>query len=289
VLGFPGLLEDPPKAPTEMELATSLHPTAVIEWLGNNDALVPALIGQLQALTPLDQFQKNYKQILDDLQGTGAKIVTATIPDVTETPYFTSPRTLAQQWGKSVGDVTMELGIGPHDFIRPSAQIYVDGIFSGALKGPLPVDCPAPLSNLGVGSVPCVLTAEEASLVRSTINCFNAVIEKESAAHGAAVVDVHLRVEQIFTAGYKLKNVTLTSDFFGGLFSLDGIHPTATGYGIIANEFIKTINKTWNTSISEANIDEIFATDPLKQYARPLPATSNQRGIVSNTCAVSGI
>ncbi|MCK7523017.1 MAG: hypothetical protein MZV64_37730 [Ignavibacteriales bacterium] len=33
------------------------------------------------------------------------------------------------------------------------------------------------------------------------------------------------------------------------MFSLDGVHPTSRGQGIIANEFIKVINAKWGTSI----------------------------------------
>jgi hypothetical protein len=58
VLGFPALLLG--QAPTQLETAVALRPTTIIEALGNNDALVPALVGQLAALTPLDQFTASY-------------------------------------------------------------------------------------------------------------------------------------------------------------------------------------------------------------------------------------
>ncbi len=95
VLGFPSLLQG--QAPTEVELAQSLKPNTLIEWLGNNDALVPAIVGQLGALTPIDTFATAYEQVLDTLSQTGAKLITATIPDVTEIAYFTSPQTIAEQ------------------------------------------------------------------------------------------------------------------------------------------------------------------------------------------------
>lgn len=34
----------------------------------------------------------------------------------------------------------------------------------------------------------------------------------------------------------------LTTDFLGGFFSLDGIHPTYTGHALLANEFIHVLN-----------------------------------------------
>ena len=264
VLGFPSLLEG--SAPTEIELAVSLHPTTIIEWLGNNDALVPALIGQLAALTPIDRFAANYQQVLDTLSQTGARIITANIPDVTEVGYFTSVRTIAAHAHAPVGAVASLLGIGQNDYVRPSAQAFVDQILTGAMPGPLPAVCPAPLSDLGVPGVPCVLTAADANTFRSFISCYNLVIATQTFFHGGVMVDIHSLVNRIYANGYQTQTRLLSADFFGGLFSLDGIHPTNTGYGVIANEFIRTINATLGASIPAANIDALAATDPLMQY-----------------------
>ncbi len=270
VLGFPSLLLG--KAPTEVELATSLQPDILIDWLGNNDALVPALTGQLSALTPIDQFAASYEQVLDQLSRTGAKIITSTIPDVTEIPYFTSAKTIAAQAGLPIGTVTALLGIGPEDYVRPSAQTYVDEILTNQISGPLPSGpsgCPPPLPDLGVSGLPCVLTARDAATVKATINAYDSVIKVETDLHGGALVDIHSLVDQIYVSGYQLKNMNLTAGFLGGLFSLDGIHPTNTGYGVIANKFIETMNPFLGTHIPPADIEEIFKNDPLAKYVQP--------------------
>ncbi|MDQ2841716.1 MAG: hypothetical protein M3Y72_11885 [Acidobacteriota bacterium] len=267
VLGVPDLAYG--SAPTEIELATALQPTVIVEWLGNNDALVPALTGQLNALTPVEKFAEDYEKVVDKLSRTEAALITATIPDVTEVPYFTPVSTIAAQAGLPVQTTAELLGIGPDDYVRPSAQAYVDQILTGTRKGPLPSACPAPLPDLGVPTLPCVLTQADAKIVRRYISCYNLIITATTLFHGGAVVDVHGLVDRIYRDGYKLGSKTLTADFFGGLFSLDGIHPTNTGYGVIANEFIRTINRFEGTEIPAANIDEIFAQDPLKPYAKP--------------------
>jgi hypothetical protein len=41
------------------------------------------------------------------------------------------------------------------------------------------------------------------------------------------------------------------------------MHPTNTGYGIIANEFIKTMNRQLDSDIPPASIEQIAKTDPL--------------------------
>ena len=55
----------------------------------------------------------------------------------------------------------------------------------------------------------------------------------------------------------------LTTDFLGGLFSLDGIHPTNTGYAIIANEFIKALNHRFHAGIPPVDVEAVLSDDPL--------------------------
>jgi hypothetical protein len=282
VLGFPSLYRG--QAPTEVELAQSLKPNTLIEWLGNNDALVPALVGQIGALTPIDQFATAYEQVLNALSQTGAKLITATVPDVTEVAYFTSPQTIAKQAGLPVSTVTELLGIGPNDYIRPSAETYVDRILTGQMAGPLPGSCPSPLPDLGVATLPCVLTAADAATIRNTVDCYNQIIVADTAQHGGLVIDIHALVDRIYANGYEVADRRLTADFFGGLFSLDGVHPTDTGYGIIANEFITHMNSFLHKNMPQANLGEIFAFDPLRKYASP---DFTPRSVPPSSCPVS--
>jgi len=268
VLGFPNpLFAGPcgiaPLALTEVEQAVALKPTAIIEWLGNNDALVPALTGQLNTLTPLVSFATSYKTLLDTLRKTNAHIITASIPDVTKVPYFTPLSVIATTVNVPVGVVASTLGIGPQDLLRPTAAPIALAILAGLTPGPLPENCPAPALMLPVSTVPCVLRARDADYLRFTIDSYNLVIFAESMAHGADVVDVHAALDDLAARGYNTDGKHLTTSFLGGLLSLDGIHPTNTGYAIIANSFIETINRCWYTHVPMVNVDEIAAHDPL--------------------------
>jgi len=156
VLGFPSLFLN--QKPTQIELAKSLFPTTVIEWLGNNDALVPALLGQLPALTPIDSFTASYRQVLDELAKTHAQLITANIPDVTEIAFFIPGQRIAERAGLPVETVTSMLGIGAGDYVRVTGQPFVDKILTGQMPGPLPQACPTPLPALSGTPVPCVLT-----------------------------------------------------------------------------------------------------------------------------------
>ena len=70
-------------------------------------------------------------------------------------------------------------------------------------------------------------------------------------------------INELCVHGYRAHGLTLTTDFLGGLFSLDGLHPTNTGYAIMANRFIRTMNEHFKKNIPFADVQQIAATDPL--------------------------
>ena len=51
--------------------------------------------------------------------------------------------------------------------------------------------------------------------------------------------------------------------FLGGFFSLDGIHPTNTGYAVVANTFIDAMNAAFKTTVADVNLSTVAAADPL--------------------------
>jgi hypothetical protein len=57
----------------------------------------------------------------------------------------------------------------------------------------------------------------------------------------------------------------------GGLFSLDGVHPSAIGQGLIAHEFLKVMNQAGVSGCDPNNLSwkEIFGSDTL--YQSPIP------------------
>ena len=270
VLGFPspfgaGLCSNASAttALTEVQEAVNLNPTAIIEWLGNNDVLVPALTGALTEITPPSTFANEYEQLLSTLQATHARILTTTIPDVTKIPYFTSLNTISEETHMSVGTVAQKLGLNPGDLLRETAVPTALSILSGQpAPSTWPASCPAPPLDLP-SPVPCVLSASDASNVQNIIDSYNWAIVFESLIHGATVVDIHGLVDELAQDGYWAGDKHVTLAFLGGIVSLDGIHPTNKGYAIIANEFIEVMNAAWGTQIPPANVAEIAAHDPL--------------------------
>lgn len=124
--------------------------------------------------------------------------------------------------------------------------------------GSAPAGAPAPFDKFGV-TYPLqdqhVLIAAEVAMVNNATASFNNSIKAIAEAKGLAVADMNailnqlvsgLRVEdgQIYTANY-FSTATLSTV----LFSLDGVHPNARGYAVIANEVIKVINSHYNAKL----------------------------------------
>jgi phospholipase/lecithinase/hemolysin len=257
VLGFPGLFDGISK--TQVEWAQTLQPTTIFLWIGSNDILGATSVADPSAATPLNSFASNYNKLLDQLSQTGATLVVANIPDVTVVPFFTPAATISQEAGLPQFVVDPILGIGPGDYVLPDGVAMIPGILTGSIKGPLPSSD--------------VLRAPQVVETRAIIDAYNLIIAIEAFEHGAVLVDIHTLADQIRSQGIEADGHHLTNAFLGGAFSLDGVHPTNTGYAVIANQFITTLNQQRGTNIPLVNINQVAGTDPLI-FSDAVPAVS---------------
>jgi phospholipase/lecithinase/hemolysin len=125
---------------------------------------------------------------------------------------------------------------------------------------------PGILANPATGPLPpnVVLNTDEVAAVRGAVNSYNAVIATKVAEKNGVLVDANALFSGIKANGYPLGDGrVLRTSFLGGLFSLDGVHPTNTGYAIIANEFIRRINTRYSSNIPLVNVLAVANADPL--------------------------
>lgn len=249
ILGLPGLLAQPPISLSQVGWAQALQPTTIVVWMGNNDALGAVIAVNPALLTPVPQFQADYAALMDNLAATGATLVAANIPDVTVVPFLTSAEKVAQEVGLPLDVIGPILGIGPGDFVTPDAFPLIEAILANPALGPLP------------DSV--VLRAAQVAQIRAAVDSYNMIIAAEAQSHRAALVDIHGLLARIQARGVVVNGKRLTTDFLCGLFSLDGVHPTNTGYAIIANDFIKTLDRNFAAAIPPVSVERVAQTDPL--------------------------
>ncbi len=116
-----------------------------------------------------------------------------------------------------------------------------------------------------------VLTPEEQQLIASATTGFNATIQDAATTNGLAFVDANALLTELSASGLASGNFILTGDLVtGGAFSLDGVHPTARGYALLANEFMKAIDAVYGSNF-EASGNLVNIGNYPTNYSPALP------------------
>lgn len=243
ILGLP-LRDD---AVSQLTRARELDPTMALVWLGNNDYLQLATEADPdQAYPPTDQFGRAFRRVLDALSANGAALAVANLPDATRIPALR----------RADGEVT--------------ACRRADGT-----EEPVAADdlLPVALSRDHLPVPPCnrVLNAAEQVRVRGIVSAANAEIDAaiaEAEARGVEIarVDVATVFEAIATGGYDVRgdgSLIVDARYLGGVFSLDGTHPTRTGQALVANAFIDAINGRFGEALPRVDVARVASQDPL--------------------------
>ncbi len=102
-----------------------------------------------------------------------------------------------------------------------------------------------------------VLTEKETARVLTATAAYNAAIKSIAASKNLAFVDANAKMIELSAAsGLQFDGVKYTATFVtGGTFSLDGVHLTGRGYALIANEFLKTINEKYGSTLPMVNVN----------------------------------
>ncbi|RZJ68537.1 MAG: G-D-S-L family lipolytic protein [Flavobacterium sp.] len=157
------------------------------------------------------------------------------------------------------------------------AKVAADGSFrdfvllsASSTLGTSQPGVPAPFNTIGV-TYPlqdgAVLTNTEAAEVRVATDAYNTTIEGVATAKGLALVDAKAIMNQLLNGGIRYGNYHMTATYAtGGTFSLDGVHPSARGYALIANKFLEAINATYGSNFKGADLGSFTA-----QYGQNLP------------------
>ncbi|MDH3342284.1 MAG: G-D-S-L family lipolytic protein [Gammaproteobacteria bacterium] len=217
--------------------------------------------------------------------------VLVNIPDVSTIPYFTTVPYNAVPLDQATADylnglyapynggVATALGAGSAETIKrtinftagQNAVIIEDEYLTDLSGGGLPSMRQATADDLlvltakteiGLGGGTAyalgdnfVLIPEEKALVAAATSAFNANIKAAADANpNLILVDSSAIMQEISTTGIDYGTGAINATYAtGGAFSLDGIHPTARGYAVVANRIIDAINDGFNASIPAVN------------------------------------
>ncbi len=270
-----------------------LHPTFITIWIGANDVLGYATSGGFSpsAPTPTPTFQFLYNQMADSIASLGAKVVVANVPDVTSIPFFNTvgpmmaletpwttlkalgvPGLVYEKHGETIGtgvadSISLLTGkvlltlVGSSyatSLGKPTGQFYRDNHYP-ALPAGIDTTKPFGFSPFNPWPDALILDATEIQTAQTSTQDFNAAISTIAAAHNWGVVDIYSIFNQMrandFSGGTNVDGINFFTTYVtGGLFTLDGVHPTAQAQGIIANAFLQVINAKFSSSYPMINV-----------------------------------
>jgi lysophospholipase L1-like esterase len=255
---------------TAIEQALGLQPTFVTVWAGSNDALGAAEAGIVVddvTLTSTAAFQQAYQTLLGAIKqnAPNAKIVVATIQEVL--PYVTAlkPYLINPANGSHIPLIGASGLITEQDYLTlPAANLLAQGIGIPAAAGgtghPLPEGYVDAQGNVHGG---VVIRAATMATIMQRIGEYNTVIKATAQAMGAKVVDMNAVFANWDANGYMVGGVHLTTAFLtGGIFSYDGLHNQRLGDALVANEFIKVINREYGAKIPLVNLYPFLVGTP---------------------------
>jgi lysophospholipase L1-like esterase len=240
---------------TQVQAAAALHAQYATVWLGSNDVLKYALSGGALPATDPTQLYNDMVTVIRTLQASGAKVAVANLFDVLDSSYFTSAGELTA--------LMTQLGVP-----GPAQPLYLSAVPNGGyltLSGFFKV-----LGAIEASGAPPALAAGDtipgafATAIQTYNTTYNTQIAAAVTATGATLVDVHAVYAAIYSNNYTyaVSAHCCSTIYGGGLASLDGLHPSNTGYAIIAHAFIQTLNTAWGLTIPDVNIPTIHSHDP---------------------------
>jgi hypothetical protein len=229
--------------------------------------------GQIDSLTDYGTFDATLKNILDSLTSPshgGVHGVIANIPDLDVFPFYTyipwNGLVLTQQQ-TTVLDSFFHLHFvaGPNGFMISdppnSTSSFRQMTSDDYILLTVPSDsikCHFMGSLIPVPSY-YILTASQVASINAAIQHFNGIIASYAQIYKIPLVDMNSYFKNL-QSGFYYDGIKFSSTFItGNFFSLDGYHPTAQGYGLLTNEFIKTINSFYHSTIPLVDITKLHS------------------------------
>jgi len=242
------------------------QPSFFTLWIGLHDVLDYALSGGKGArLTSPEQFTPLLDDLALQLTADSAKGAIANIPDVLFSPWFRtipynaldiSADTAALLNFVYSGSKEIEFAEGPNPFV-----IEDNGVTRQLGAGEF-VLLSVPQDSLrcaGWGSLApladrYVLDSAEISHVRQVIAFYNQAIKQTADKYDLAWVNINCFYEKL-DQGIRYNGIDFHTELAqGAFFSLDGLQPSDRGQALLANEFIRAINKHYHASLPEVDV-----------------------------------
>jgi lysophospholipase L1-like esterase len=273
---------------TQLQAAVRQHPTLALVWLGSNDLLKYAFSDGAFPPTTQAQFQSDTTKVIQTLQRAGAKVVVSNLVDVLDAATFTNignlpplftellaPFGISASEAQALAAETQSFllsmfGLGNGAYLTLSGAAKIEGavVYSLETGNPLPHVLASKTYLLVAGDF---FGDSVAATVQKNNDAYNAAIAASVRATGAILVDNHALVASIAANGgyYPLPSnpKCCSLAYGGGFFSLDGLHPSDTGYALVANTWIAAIDSGLHANLAPLSAAQIAAINQTDLYS----------------------
>ncbi len=259
---------------TIAQQALGQAPTFLSYEYGANEVLGSATSGGALPVFPAANYAALLTGHMNAIHATlpATKVAIFTVPDVASIPFCTTfkPYTVML----STGAVTPLKG--PNGDLSPNDLVLLTAKDSLAVGTGFPVGTynylnPAAPGNGRPLSNTQVLNVAEQTTIRTAAGLMNTAVDSVANRPFVVKVDLAALLSDMATNGYTVGATHYSTSFVtGGLFSLDGVHPTDLGHAIVANAMIDAVNARFGAAIPRANVnDYMTATASSARPAMP--------------------
>jgi hypothetical protein len=255
IIGFPQLTLDNVALWTQFEYAKAMMPTVTLIELGYYEALDAAIAGDPARMPDPGAFGVTYTNIVSGFRAMQSQVIVMTIPNPLDTGYFSSPAVAGTIIQAAPSVLLSGYNLSSQDFITRNGLAAITSQFLNGIIAPLPQ-----------GST---LSAATALDITNRVTALNTQIVNAAKANGAVVYDLNGFLHRVKISGAPVGSGTVTGDYLGGFYSLDGVYPGATGHALIANDLLSFLNQTYRRSFPLIDLSSVTATDPVIQYLKP--------------------
>jgi hypothetical protein len=261
ILGFPAMAFGKSKPLwTQLEYAKQMNPTLVLVEIGFSDVLEGAVTDNPSLMTDPGAFENDYRNILANVKGT-ATVIALTVPNPTDTAYFTSLSSAQRLLGAAPSVLQGLYGLKSDDLITPNGLMTIASQLQTGTASTLPP-----------GSI---VSGATAAAVNGRVTALNAAIKGAAQSNNAKVFDLNALYSSWKAGGVNIGAKTLTADYMGGLYSMDGFYPGLAGHAVIANALLTFINSTFSQNYALVSVPGAAAGDPAGRF---LPIVRRQPG-----------
>jgi len=225
---------------TQVTAMLAEQPTFVSVELAANEVL-PASTGNISAMTPYANWEADYDQVLAAVKSTGARAVLVGLPsNAANFPSIRRAREFFNEWPS-----LLALGVSVSlNCYFSSNYLFVPGYVLTLLsKTPTTATC----SNVP-GTTDYVLTASDMNAINARMAQMNAHMQAKAQEGGYAYFTLGA-VYDLPKPRFSVSNLLFSNSPFGSYISLDGVHPSTLGQGVLATAAADSISRAYGVTI----------------------------------------